>query len=93
MKKTRVLILCPWYDPYRIPLLRELSRDFDLTVLYSMHKEIGREWQVPDKLPFSAFFLKPIFLWKTKQMFGERLLIRYPAGPIEGYQTCCHRWA
>ncbi len=82
MKKPSVLILCPWYDPYRIPLLRELSREFDITVAYTMRKEIGREWRAPDKLPFNAFFLEPIFLWKTKQMFGERLLIRYPSGLV-----------
>jgi len=83
MKKPTVLILCPWYDPYRIPLLRELARDFNITVLYTMRKEIGREWQTPENLPFNAFFLDPIFLLKTKQMFGERLLIRYPAGLVQ----------
>ncbi len=82
MKKPKVLILCPWYDPYRIPLLREVSRDFDMTVLYTMRKEIGREWRAPENLPFNAFFLNPIFLLKTTQMFGERLLIRYPSGLI-----------
>ncbi|MCI5223105.1 MAG: glycosyltransferase family 1 protein [Candidatus Electrothrix sp. AR4] len=80
MKKKTILILCPWYDPYRIPLLRELANEFDITVLYTMPKEIGREWRRPDKLPFPSYFLKPIFLWKPKQMFGERLLIRYPSG-------------
>ncbi|MCI5164915.1 MAG: glycosyltransferase family 1 protein [Candidatus Electrothrix sp. GM3_4] len=83
MKKTTVLILCPWYDPYRVPLLRELAREFDITVLYTMRKEVGREWQAPEDLPFSAHFLEPIFLWKTNQMFGERLLIRYPAGLVK----------
>ncbi|MDM8554709.1 glycosyltransferase [Desulfococcaceae bacterium HSG7] len=82
MKKPKVLILCPWYDPYRIPLLRELAHDFDITVLFTMRKEIGREWLAPKNLPFNAFFLDPIFLLKTKQMFGERLLIRYPAGLV-----------
>ncbi|MCI5144429.1 MAG: glycosyltransferase family 1 protein [Candidatus Electrothrix sp. AR3] len=83
MKKKTVLILCPWYDPYRIPLLRELAHDFEITVLYTMPKEIGREWQPPDNLPFPAYFLPPIFLWKTKQMFGQHLLIRYPAGLVQ----------
>lgn len=83
MKKKTVLILCPWYDPYRVPLLRELAREFDITVLYTMRKEVGREWQTPEDLPFPARFLEPIFLWKTKQMFGERLLIRYPAGLVQ----------
>ncbi len=82
MKKPTVLILCPWYDPYRIPLLRELSHEFDITVAYTMRKEMGREWRAPDNLPFNAVFLKPIFLWKTTQMFGERLLIRYPSGLV-----------
>jgi len=83
MKKPTVLILCPWYDPYRIPLLRELAHDFNITVLYTMRKEIGREWQTPENLPFNAYFLNPVFLLKTKQMFGERLLIRYPAGLVQ----------
>lgn len=82
MKKLKVLVLCPWYDPYRTPLLREVSRDFDMTVLYTMRKEIGREWRAPDNLPFNAFFLEPLFLLKTTQYFGERLLIRYPSGLV-----------
>ncbi len=48
-----------------------------------MRKQIGREWQTPEDLPFRAHFLEPIFLLKTKQMFGERLLIRYPAGLLQ----------
>ena len=83
MNKKKVLILCPWYDPYRVPLLRELAREFDITVLYTMAKEVGREWHLPDDLPFRAYYLKPVFLWKTNQMFGERLLIRYPAGLLQ----------
>ncbi|WPD24059.1 MAG: glycosyltransferase [Candidatus Electrothrix scaldis] len=83
MNKKIVLILCPWYDPYRVPLLRELAREFDITVLYTMPKEVGREWHPPDDLPFRAYYLKPVFLWKTNQMFGEHLLIRYPAGLLE----------
>lgn len=82
MNKPTVVIQCPWYDPYRIPLLRELAHEFDITVLFTMRKEIGREWQTPKNLPFDALFLEPIFLWKTTQMFGERLLIRYPSGLI-----------
>ncbi|XOF35358.1 MAG: glycosyltransferase family 4 protein [Candidatus Electrothrix sp. YB6] len=83
MKKKTVLILCPWYDPYRVPLLRELAREFDITVLYTMPKEVGREWHPPEDLPFRAYYLKPFFLWKTNQMFGERLLIRYPSGLLQ----------
>jgi glycosyltransferase involved in cell wall biosynthesis len=87
MNKKKVLILCPWYDPYRVPLLRELAREFDITVLYTMPKEVGREWQAPEDLPFRAYYLKPVFLWKTNQMFGERLLIRYPAGLMQKLRT------
>ena len=87
MQKKIVLILCPWYDPYRVPLLRELAHKFDITVLYTMPKEIGREWHPPDDLPFRAYYLKPFFLWKTNQMFGERLLIRYPAGLLQKLRT------
>lgn len=83
MKQKKILILCPWYDPYRVPLLRELAREFDITVLYTMRKEVGREWHPPENLPFTAHFLDPVFLWKTNQMFGERLLIRYPAGLVQ----------
>jgi glycosyltransferase involved in cell wall biosynthesis len=83
MNKKKVLILCPWYDPYRVPLLRELALKFDITVLYTMPKEVGREWHPPDDLPFRAYYLKPVFLWKTNQMFGERLLIRYPSGLLQ----------
>ncbi len=84
MKKKRILVLCPWYAPYRTPLLRELADEFDITVLYTMPLEIGREWPVPENLPFKTVFLKPVFLWKTdvRKMFGERLLIRYPAGLV-----------
>ncbi|MCI5131645.1 MAG: hypothetical protein D3904_08995, partial [Candidatus Electrothrix sp. EH2] len=64
MNKQKILILCPWYDPYRVPLLRELAREFDITVLYTMRKQLGREWQTPEDLPFRAYFLEPIFLWK-----------------------------
>lgn len=87
MNKKKILILCPWYDPYRVPLLRELAREFDITVLYTMPKEVGREWNAPENMPFSAYFLEPIFLWKTKQMFGERLLIRYPSGLLQMLRT------
>lgn len=80
MGKIKVVILSSWYDPYRIPLFRELSKKFDLTVFYSMRTEVGREWNVPEKLPFKAIFFEPFFLWKTKQMFEELLLIRYPKG-------------
>lgn len=80
MAKIKVVILSSWYDPYRIPLFRELSKQFDLTVFYSMRTEVGREWQVPENLPFQAKFFEPFFLWKTKQMFEELLLIRYPKG-------------
>ncbi|MCI5141443.1 MAG: hypothetical protein D3909_06900, partial [Candidatus Electrothrix sp. ATG1] len=52
MKKKKVFILCPWYDPYRVPLLRELAHEFDITVLFTMRKEVGREWQAPKNLPF-----------------------------------------
>jgi glycosyltransferase involved in cell wall biosynthesis len=81
--KKRIVILCPWYAPYRTPLLRELSKEFDITVIYSMSKETGREWNIPENLPFKALFLQPIFLWKTNQMFGEQLLIRYPSGLLK----------
>lgn len=81
--KKRIVILCPWYAPYRTPLLREISKKFDITVVYSMSRETGREWGIPNNLPFRAIFLKSIFLWKTKQMFGEQLLIRYPAGLLK----------
>lgn len=82
--KKKILILCPWYAPYRTPLLRELAGEFDITVLYTMPREAGREWPVPENLPFKTVFLKPVFLWKTdvRKMFGERLLIRYPAGLV-----------
>ncbi len=80
MGKIKVVILSSWYDPYRIPLFRELSKKFDLTVFYSMRTEVGREWSVPEKLPFNAKFFAPFFLWRTKQMFEELLLIRYPKG-------------
>lgn len=80
MEKIKVVILSSWYDPYRIPLFLELSKKFDLTVFYSMRAEVGREWSVPENLPFKAKFFKPFFLWKTKQMFDELLLIRYPKG-------------
>ncbi|MCI5123131.1 MAG: hypothetical protein D3925_01310, partial [Candidatus Electrothrix sp. AR5] len=80
MGKIKVVILSSWYDPYRIPLFRELSKKFDLTVFYSMRTEVGREWNVPENLPFTAKFFEPFFLWKTKQMFEELLLIRYPKG-------------
>jgi len=52
-----------------------------------MPKEVGREWHSPDDLPFRAYYLKPFFLWKTNQMFGERLLIRYPAGLLQMLRT------
>ena len=52
-----------------------------------MRKEVGREWHAPEELPFPAHFLNPVFLWKTKQMFGERLLIRYPAGLLQMLRT------
>ena len=80
MKKIKIVILSSWYDPYRIPLFRKLSETFDLTVFYSMRAEVGREWKVPENLPFKANFFEPFFLWKTKQMFDELLLIRYPKG-------------
>ncbi|MCW5198144.1 glycosyltransferase family 4 protein [Desulfobulbus sp. F3] len=84
MKNIKVLIVCPWYDPYRIPLLVNLSREFNITVVYSMRKEKGREWIVPDSFPVNVFFLKSILLLKIKikRMFGEYLFIHYPSGII-----------
>lgn len=67
MRKIKIVVLSSWYDPYRIPLFRELSKKFDLTVFYSMRTEVGREWNVPENLPFKAKFFEPFFSGKPSK--------------------------
>jgi glycosyltransferase involved in cell wall biosynthesis len=84
MKKKVVCIICPWFDPYRIPLLSRISYCFDIYIIYTMPKEQGREWCIPNKLPLNVIFLKPRLVFKTKmkKMFGEKISIYYPSGLI-----------
>ncbi len=87
MKKLKVVIINPWYAPYRIPLLREVSQyeELDVTVIYCSPIEVDREWNVPGQLPIKAIFLKPLTLlrYQDPRIFGEKKKIQYPAGLLK----------
>lgn len=82
MSKLNVAIIAAWFAPYRIPLLREISRhkDIDLTVVYCSAIEPGRSWIAPANLLFKAVFLKHqiLFRYTIKNMFGEKSQLRIP---------------
>lgn len=84
MSKTKVAVVTAWYAPYRVPLLREISksRDIDLTVIYCSQVESDRIWPGPKILPFNAVFLKPLTIirYKYRNMFDQHNSIRYPVG-------------
>jgi glycosyltransferase involved in cell wall biosynthesis len=86
MKKYKAVIINPWYTPYRIPVLREVanSSEFEITVIFCTPIEPGREWYVPEDLPFKSIYLKPFtfFKYRAHNMFGEEKAFRYPKGLI-----------
>ncbi|MDM8543260.1 glycosyltransferase [Desulfococcaceae bacterium HSG9] len=84
MNKLKAVIINPWYTPYRIPVLREVSQheELDVTIIYCRPIEVGREWTVPGKLPVKAIYLKPLTLlrYQDRRIFGEEKSFQYPAG-------------
>jgi len=84
MSRIKVAVVMSWYAPYRVPLLRDITRreDIDLTVIFCSKVEAGRSWSVPDDLPFNAVFLKSrtLIRYKFRHMFGDDASIRYPIG-------------
>jgi len=95
MSRLKVTIVMPWYAPYRLPLLRELSMapDIQLTVIFSSPIENGRQWRVPDKLPFNAVFLnsRPIVKYKRRQMFDDDISIQFPSGLLRALRSAAPR--
>lgn len=82
MKKIKVVIINPWYTPYRVPVLRELSQyeELDVTVIFCRPIEIGREWSTPGQLPLKAIYLKPLTLltYQDRRFFNEKKSFQYP---------------
>ena len=77
-------VVMAWFVPYRVPLFRELALmdGVDLTVIFCSAVEEGRDWTVPQDLPFNAVFLRPGpgVRYRYRHLFGESNSIRYPAG-------------
>lgn len=86
-KKYKAVIINPWYTPYRIPVLREVSQDpgFDVTIIFCTPLETGREWPVPSSLPVKTVYLTPFtFLdYQDCRMFSEKKSFHHPKGLIK----------